>query len=100
MDYFLFSITGFVAAVLGALPPGAVNLSVVYTTIRQGAKFTIPIILAAAFGEIVLSFFAMHCTMAVETFIQQNIIIQYLIALVLIVVGVLMGRDSQTSPSK
>ena len=90
MDYFLYTMTGFVAAVLGALPPGAVNLSVVYTTIRRGAGFAIPIILAAAVGEIILSFFALHCTMTVETYIQHNIFIQYLIAGSLIVAGMIL----------
>jgi len=66
MDYLLYGFAGFAASTLGALPPGAVNLSVVYTTINRGASFAVPIILAAAVGEILLSFFALHCTMTIE----------------------------------
>ena len=90
MDYLIYAFTGFAASTLGALPPGAVNLSVVYTTLNRGAKFTIPIILAAAVGEIVLSFFALHCTMTVEEYIEQNIYVQYLIAGLLIVAGLFL----------
>ncbi len=90
MDYLLYGITGFVAAFLGALPPGAVNLSVVYTTINRGARYVIPVVLVAAIGEIILSYFALHCTMAVEEYIRQNVYLQYVIALALIVAGLIL----------
>jgi len=90
MELVLYAFSGFAASALGALPPGAVNLSVVYTTLNKGAKKALPIILAAAIGEILLSFFALHCTMFVEDYIQSNIFIQYVIAILLIFVGALM----------
>jgi len=97
MELFLYGFSGFVAAALGALPPGAVNLSVVYTTLNKGAKKALPIILAAAIGEIILSFLALHCTMFVEDYIQNNSFIQYVIALLLIVVGSLMLRKKKAN---
>lgn len=90
MEYLLYLLTGLLAAFLGALPPGAVNLSVVYTTLNQGAKQSTPIILAAAIGEIVLSLFALHCTMVVEEYFQKNIVIQYTIAIILILAGIFL----------
>jgi len=91
MEYLLYAFAGFAASTLGALPPGAVNLSVVYTTLNRGAKNAISIIIAAAFGEIILSYFALHCTMTVEEYIEQNLYVQYLIAVLLIVAGGLLS---------
>lgn len=50
MEYLVYGLTGFLASTVGALPPGAVNLSVMYTTLNRGARFALPIILAAAVG--------------------------------------------------
>lgn len=100
MEYLLYIGSGFLASALGALPPGAVNLSVVYTTLNQGAKSAFPIILAAALGEVVLAFFALHCTMFIEDYIQKNLYIQYLIAIILIVVGTLLFLKKPVIPNK
>lgn len=90
MDYFIYLLAGFAAAFIGALPPGAVNLSVVYTTLNRGASFALPIILTAAMGEIILSYFALHCTMTVQQYIQENVFIQYTIAILLILAGLFL----------
>ncbi|MCG8328315.1 MAG: LysE family transporter [Chitinophagales bacterium] len=102
MEYLLYASTGFAAATLGALPPGAVNLSVVYTTLNKGAKFAIPIILAAAVGEILLSLFALSCAMTVEEYIEQNLYVQYCIAILLIIAGVflLLHKPKVKNPDK
>ena len=100
MEYLIYTSAGFIASALGAATPGAVNLSVVYTTINQGAKFAIPIILAAALGEVVLAFFALHCAMFIEENIQQNIVLQYIIAIILVLAGVFLSLKKNTSPDK
>ena len=102
MEFFLYAFSGFAASALGAIPPGAVNLSVVYTTLNKGAKYALPIIVAAAIGELILSFLALHCTMFVEDYIQKNIFIQYVIAVLLIGVGMLMlfKKKTSTTPQK
>ena len=100
MEYLIYTSAGFIASALGAATPGAVNLSVVYTTINQGAKFAIPIILAAALGEVVLAFFALHCAMFIEENIQQNIVLQYIIAIILVLAGIFLSLKKSTSPDK
>jgi len=101
MNSYIYILSGLSAAFIGALPPGAVNLSVVYTTLNKGAKFTVSIILAAAIGEITLSYFALHFTMMVEEYVSQNIWLQYLIAIILLVAGgYLITTNNQGSPPK
>lgn len=70
MDYLIYAFAGLTTAFIGALPPGAVNLAVVYITINKGGKDALPIIFMAALGEIILSFFALHFTMTVEEYYQ------------------------------
>ncbi|WP_196890711.1 LysE family transporter [Aureivirga marina] len=84
---FLYLFFGVSLAFLGALPLGTVNLSVVHTTIRYNLISAMKIVIAAAFAEIILSFFALHCSMYVNDFISKNQIINVIIAVVLVLVG-------------
>ena len=83
MDYFQYALVGFVTATIGALPPGAVNLTVVFETIRYQAANAIPIILAAAVGEVLLAYLVLNFTMPVEAYLMANSWIQYATVLVL-----------------
>ncbi len=83
----LYLFFGVSLAFLGALPLGTVNLSVVHTTIRYNLISAMKIVIAAAFAEIILSYFALHCSMLVNDFISQNKIINVIIAVVLVIVG-------------
>ena len=87
MNYFQYAVIGFVASTIGALPPGAVNLTVVFETIRYHAANAIPIILAAAIGEVLLSYLVLNFTMPVEAYLQANVWIQYVTALLLLLFG-------------
>ncbi|MEZ5041787.1 MAG: LysE family transporter [Saprospiraceae bacterium] len=105
MDYLIYAFAGLTTAFIGALPPGAVNLAVVYITINKGGKDALPIIFMAALGEIILSFFALHFTMTVEEYIQRNIYVQYAIALLLIIAGLFLlfkpiPRNKAKAPKK
>lgn len=99
MDLIIYFFTGFFVTVLGATPPGAVNLSVVYTTLNKGAKQATPIILSAAVGEIILSLFALHYAMEVEKYIQKSITVQYTIALLLMITGMILFFKKNTQKS-
>ena len=90
MIYVLYLVTGFMAAVLGALPPGAVNLSVMYTTISRGSTFAFPMVVSAAIGEIILAVTALHCAALVEEYVLMNIFIQYIIAALLLLIGIVL----------
>ena len=84
MTFLLF---GLIASICGALPPGAVNLSIVHTTINRGANEAYPVIFTAAIGELLVAFLALNFSMTIETFIHENLIVQYILTAVLFVVG-------------
>ena len=95
MKLILYFFSGFLASYIGGAFPGAVNLNVVYTTIQKSAKETVPIILAASLGEILLSLLALHCGMAVDEFVKNNLILKIGIALVLILAGIYLWFKKQ-----
>ena len=100
MDILLYFFSGLLASYIGGAFPGAVNLNVVYTTIHRSAKATIPIILAASFGEILLSLLALHCGMAVDEFVKNNTTLKIGIAVVLIIAGVFLWFKKQKASKK
>ena len=95
MEAVLYFFSGFLASYIGGAFPGAVNLNVVYTTIQLSAKHTVPIILAASIGEIVLSLLALHCGMAVDEFVTSNGLVKISIAILLILIGLYLWFKKQ-----
>lgn len=83
----LYFIIGIVAAIIGAIPPGATNIAVINTTIRRNSRQAFKITLAAGFAEVVLSYYALHCNMTVKDFFDTNQWLQIFIAILLLAIG-------------
>lgn len=98
MNFVTYLLAGFIAAMLGGLMPGAVNLSVAYTTLHRGAKFAVPVILSAAIGEVAISFCALHGTALVEKYIQHNQPLQWTMVFILLGVGLFLYKKTPTPP--
>ncbi len=82
--YLLFGI--FIAAI-GALPLGAVNIAVINTSIKQNIRKALYIAFAAGIGEVVLAFFALHCSMELSDFFLANQWIQIIFIFVFFSLG-------------
>lgn len=65
-------LTGFVATFLGTLPFGPINLSVVDTTIKDSFRAALILSIAAALVEIVMSFIAVHCSVAINQVLENG----------------------------
>ena len=63
---------GWLASFLGALPFGSINLSVVDTTIKKNLRAGLSFSIAAAVVEILQSFIAVHCNMAISHFFENS----------------------------
>ncbi|MFD0863677.1 LysE family transporter [Sungkyunkwania multivorans] len=86
---------GIVATFFGAIPLGTVNLSVISTTLKQDVRSAMKIALAAGFAEIILSFFALHCSLGFTNFIETHQWIQVSIVLLLLAIGLLLFFKKQ-----
>lgn len=87
MDFLLYFIVGIFVTFLGAIPLGTVNISVINTTLKMDARNAMKIALTAGIAEIIISFYALHCSMMVSSFIDMNQWIQIAIAFVLFLIG-------------
>ncbi|WP_046755109.1 LysE family transporter [Kordia jejudonensis] len=87
MDFIWYFIIGVLVTFLGAIPLGTVNISVINTTVRVDARNAMKIALTAGIAEIIISFYALHCSMVVADFIDMNQWIQMAIAVVLFLIG-------------
>ncbi|MEO1031941.1 MAG: LysE family transporter [Bacteroidota bacterium] len=99
----IYLIIGIIAAILGALPLGATNIAVINTTLKQNAKQAFKITIAAAFAEVILSYYALHCNIIVRDFFNTNQWIQILIAFLLLAVGGILffkSTKKTSSPSR
>jgi len=97
---FIYFFIGFLASTLGALPLGASNIAVINTTLKQNVKQAFKIAVAASIGEVILSFYALHCNTVVQNFIDKNLWIQITIAILLLVIGSFLIFKKQSSASK
>ncbi len=84
----LYLILGIFIATIGAIPLGAVNLVVINASIKENIKKASSITLAAGIGEIVLAFFALHCSMELSDFFRENQWIQILFITTFFIVGI------------
>ncbi|MEM6719144.1 MAG: LysE family transporter [Bacteroidota bacterium] len=87
MEFLVYFAIGILVTFVGALPLGTVNISVINTTLRVDARNAMKIAIAAGIAEIILSFYALHCSVMVSSFIEMNQWIQVTIALILFVIG-------------
>ncbi len=95
MNPILYFGIGALATFIGAIPLGTVNLSVINTTLQQDARNAMKIALAAGVAEILLTFFALHCSAAFTKFIDMHQWIQISIALILMMAGALLFFKKQ-----
>ncbi|MFD2564138.1 LysE family transporter [Aquimarina rubra] len=84
----VYLILGTLTSIVGALPLGAVNIAVINTTIREDVRKAFRIALAAGIGEVFLAFFALHCSMELTDFFENNPWIQLVIISIFLVLGV------------
>ncbi|WP_109299627.1 LysE family transporter [Aquimarina sp. AU474] len=68
----LYLFIGTIIAIIGAVPIGAVNLAVINTSIKENIKKASYVALAAGIGEVLLALFALHCSMELSDFFQEN----------------------------
>ena len=87
MNLILYFFTGFLVAIIGALPLGTVNVAVINTTIKENISSALKIVFPAAIGELFLIFFAICYFKTIQNFISVNSWLEYLIVLVLLVLG-------------
>ena len=102
MNLAIYFFIGIVATFFGAIPLGTVNISVINTTIKQNMNTAMKIAFAAGFAEIILSFYALHCSVAVTGFIGDNNWLQVILAIAVLAIGVfmLLKRQKEISNTK
>jgi len=79
---------GFFATILGALPPGASNMAVIKTSINNSTKESLKISYGAGFGEMTLALVALFFGIAVKDFFNENVWVQYAVAMILVSLGI------------
>ncbi|WP_299255936.1 LysE family transporter [uncultured Aquimarina sp.] len=97
-----YLILGILTSVAGALPLGAVNIAVINTTIKENTRKALRIALAAGIGEVLLAFFALHCSMELTGFFENNRWIQLVIISIFLVIGIyfLVRKNKQDTNVK
>lgn len=84
---FIYILLGFFTAVLGALPPGASNVAVINTTVKEHINQALKISIGAAVAEVILSYTALYYNQMAKAFFSNNQWLQILVAVVLLIVG-------------
>ena len=96
--YFLI---GILASILSALPLGASNIAVINTTLKQNAKQALKIAITAGLAEVILSYYALHCSLIIKDFFNDNLWVQITIVGILFIVGsILFFKKQSESNSK
>lgn len=99
-----FFIIGVIASTVGALPLGASNIAVINTTIKENTKQAFKIGITAGISEVILSYYALHCNMAVKDFFDRNMWIQIVIVIILMVIGSYLifksKKEERAKPSR
>jgi len=97
---FLYLLVGFLACLVGTIPFGPINLTVVKTTVDYNAKRGFEVALAASIIEVFEALIAICFGMLISNFLETNSIIKLVIALVFIGLAVLVfTRKSKPSLS-
>lgn len=90
MNFILYFFTGLLVSIIGVLPLGIVNVAVINTTIKENISSALKIVFPAAIGELILIFFAICYYKSIQGFISENSWLEYVIVLVLIVLGLIL----------
>lgn len=90
---FLYFVVGLIACLIGTIPFGPINLTVVKTTVDHNAARGTEVAVAASFIEIVQALIATCFGMIISNFLEANLLIRSAIALAFIVLaGVIFTR--------
>ena len=95
IDYLIILLLGMGAAIVGALPFGLVNLTVLNVTFKRGNGAAIKIAHGAALFEVVFGATSLFAGGMLASHIEGNIIISYITAGVLIIGGVFFVLKKQ-----
>lgn len=95
IEYFILLLTGIVTSMVGALPFGLVNLTVLNVSFEQGNRAALKIAYGASFIEILFGLTAILAGGLVYAYIEGNTIISYFIVAVLSVAGLLFLMKKQ-----
>lgn len=90
MNFLIYFFVGSLTAIIGALPLGTTNVAVINTTIKEDIKQALKIIYPAALAELLLIVIAINFNMQIENFVAMNIWLQYTIAIIMLVVGIIL----------
>jgi len=88
-------LVGFFATIIGAVPPGASNLAVIKTTVKENICQSLKISYGSGVGEVLLAFTAFSSGMVVQEFFAMHIWLQFLIAGVLGISGIYFVKTKQ-----
>lgn len=94
-DQLSIFITGILAAVLGAVPFGLVNLSVLDVSLNRGNKDALNIAHGAAFVEVAYGLIAIFAGGAFSKLMDGNPVINYMIIIILIISGMVFFIKKQ-----
>jgi len=97
IDYSILLLLGMGAAIVGALPFGLVNLTVLNVTFKRGDGAAIRIAHGAALVEIIFGITALFAGGILASHIEGNIIVSYTTAGVLIIGGVFFVLKKQSN---
>ncbi len=97
IDYLKLLVLGMGAAIVGGLPFGLVNLTVLNVTFERGNSAAIKIAHGAALVEVVFGLTALLTGGMLASYIEGNVIISYSTAAVLIIGGVFFILKKQRS---
>ncbi|WP_299682306.1 LysE family transporter [uncultured Dokdonia sp.] len=86
---------GFFATIVGAVPPGASNLAVIKTTVKENIYQSLKISYGSGVGEVLLAFTAFSSGMVVQEFFAMHVWLQFLIAGVLGIAGIYFIKTKQ-----
>jgi len=102
MNLIIYFFTGFIAAIIGAVPLGATNIMIINTTIRENIQIASKIIYTAGIAELILVIAALNFSTPIERFIGMNVWIQYSIVVILLVIGTVLvtGSKKECYPHK
>ncbi len=89
---FLYFIVALAACLLGTIPFGPINLTVVKTTVDYNAARGSEVALAASFVEILQALIAIWFGMVISSFLESNLLIRLFIALAFIVLAIVIFR--------
>ena len=88
----LYFIVALLACLLGTIPFGPINLTVVKTTVDYNAARGSEVALAASFIEILQALIAIWFGMVISSYLESNLLIRLVIALAFIVLALVIFR--------